>query len=117
MTAQEDPTPYLDEEMRGLLAQFQADVRPLEKLQESLDAVRGRGEAADGQVRAEVLPTGALGGLRIDPRAMRLGADAVAEAVLAAAGAAAEDLAAQMAGLMTNGLAPFAGEVRRFTQD
>ncbi|MEU8320915.1 YbaB/EbfC family nucleoid-associated protein [Nonomuraea sp. NPDC048881] len=117
MTTPEDPTPYLDDEMRRLLGQFQADIRPLEELQESLDAVRGRGEAADGQVRAEVLPTGALGGLRIDPRAMRLGADALAEAVLAAANAAAEDLAAQMTGLMTTGLTPFADEVRRFTRD
>ncbi|MEV3978458.1 YbaB/EbfC family nucleoid-associated protein [Nonomuraea sp. NPDC049758] len=117
MTTPEDPTPYYDDEMRRLLGQFQADIRPLEELQESLDAVRGRGEAADGQVRAEVLPTGALGGLRIDPRAMRLGADALAEAVLAAANAAAEDLAAQMTGLMTTGLTPFADEVRRFTRD
>ncbi|MEU1392655.1 MULTISPECIES: YbaB/EbfC family nucleoid-associated protein [unclassified Nonomuraea] len=117
MTTPEDPTPYLDDEMRHLLGQFQADIRPLEELQQSLDAVRGRGEAADGRVTAEVLPTGALGGLRIDPRAMRLGADALAEAVLAAANAAGEDLAAQMSGLMTTGLTPFADEVRRFTRD
>ncbi|GAA3568652.1 hypothetical protein GCM10022419_056820 [Nonomuraea rosea] len=108
---------FLDEEMHRLLAQFQADTRPLRELQERLTDIRGRGEAAHGQVTAEVLPTGALGGLRIDPRAMRLGADALAEAVLAAAAAAAADLTAQMAGMMTDGLTPFADEVKRFGQD
>ena len=109
--------PFLDEEMQRLLAQFQADMRPLQELRESLDNLRGHGEAANGQVKAEVLPSGALGGLRIDPRAMRLGADALAEAVLAAANDAAADLTRRMAGMMTDGLTPFADEVRRFGQD
>ncbi|MGW0200963.1 YbaB/EbfC family nucleoid-associated protein, partial [Nonomuraea sp. NPDC003201] len=78
MTAPDDGAPFLDEEMQRLLAQFQADLRPLQELRESLDNLRGHGEAANGQVKAEVLPSGALGGLRIDPRAMRLGADALA---------------------------------------
>lgn len=92
MPTPDDGAPLLDEEMQRLLAQFQADLRPLQELRESLDGLRGRGEAANGQVKAEVLPSGALGGLRIDPRAMRLGADALAEAVLAAANDAAADL-------------------------
>ncbi|MDP9864432.1 MULTISPECIES: YbaB/EbfC family nucleoid-associated protein [Streptosporangium] len=117
MITPDDGTSFLDEEMRRLLAQFQAETRPLEELQEGLNAIRGRGEAANGQVRAEVLPTGALGSLRIDPRAMRLGADALAEAVLAAAGAAATDLTARLAGMMTDGLTPFADGVRRFSRD
>ncbi|WP_285778748.1 YbaB/EbfC family nucleoid-associated protein [Microtetraspora sp. NBRC 13810] len=117
MTTPDDGAPFLDEEMHRLLAQFQADTRPLLDLQESLNAVRGRGEAANGQVTAEVLPSGALGGLRIDPRALRLGADALAEAVLAAAGDATADLARQMAGMMTDGLTPFADEARRFGRD
>ncbi|MEV4111212.1 YbaB/EbfC family nucleoid-associated protein [Nonomuraea sp. NPDC049695] len=116
MTTPDDGAPFLDEEMRRFLAEFQADIRPLEQLQEGLNAVRGRGEAAHGQVTAEVLASGALGGLRIDPRAMRLGADALAEAVLAAANAAAADLTAQMEKMMTDGLTPFAEEVRRFNQ-
>jgi DNA-binding protein YbaB len=85
MTTPDGGAPFLDEEMHRFLGQFQAATRPLEELQESLGAVRGRGTAAQGQVEAEVLASGALGGLRIDPRAMRLGADALAEAVLAAA--------------------------------
>ncbi|MEV1169255.1 YbaB/EbfC family nucleoid-associated protein [Nonomuraea sp. NPDC049784] len=117
MTTPDDGAPFLDEEMRRFLAEFQADTRPLEELQESLNAIRGRGEAANGQVKAEVLPSGALGSLRIDPRAMRLGADALAEAVLAAASDAAADLTTQMAGMLTDGLTPFADEVRRFNQD
>ncbi|MBN6057294.1 YbaB/EbfC family nucleoid-associated protein, partial [Nonomuraea sp. RK-328] len=117
MTTPDDDVPFLDEEMRGFLAQFQAEIRPLEELRENLDAVRGRGEAANGQVKVEVLPSGALGGLLIDPRAMRLGADALAEAVLAAAGDAAADLTKQLAAMMTDGLTPFADEVRRHSQD
>ncbi|WP_406311537.1 YbaB/EbfC family nucleoid-associated protein [Streptosporangium sp. NBC_01639] len=117
MTTPDGGVPFLDAEMNRFLAQFQADTRPLEELQESLKAVRGRGEAANGQVKAEVLASGALGSLQIDPRAMRLGADALAEAVLAAASNAAADLTTQLAGMMMDGLTPFADEVRRFSQD
>jgi DNA-binding protein YbaB len=117
MTTPDDGVPFLDAEMNRFLAQFQASTGPLEELQESLNAIRGRGEAANGQVKAEVLANGALGGLRIDPRAMRLGADALAEAVIAAASNAAADLTTQLAGMMTGGLTPFADEVRRFSQD
>ncbi|MFI7134556.1 YbaB/EbfC family nucleoid-associated protein [Nonomuraea sp. NPDC050153] len=116
-TTPDGGTPFLDEEMQRLLAQFQTDTRELEELRDGLNDLRGRGEAANGQVTAEVLPSGALSGLRIDPRAMRLGSDALAEAVLAAANAAAADLTARMAGMMTDGLTPFADEVRRFSQD
>lgn len=117
MTTPDDGASFLDEEMRRFLTQFNAETRQLEELQEGLNAVRGRGEAAGGQVKAEVSPSGALSGLRIDARAMRLGADALAEAVLAAASAAAADLTTQLAGMMTDGLTPFADEVRRFNQD
>ncbi|WP_327088939.1 YbaB/EbfC family nucleoid-associated protein [Nonomuraea sp. NBC_01738] len=116
MTTPDDAS-FLDAEMSRFLAQFQADIKPLEDLQASLNEIRGRGEAADGQVKAEVLPGGGLAGLRIDPRAMRLGADALAEAILAAANAAASDLTTQMSGMMTDGLTPFTAEVKRFSQD
>lgn len=116
MTTPDDP-PFLDEELRRLMAQFQTDIQPLEELRHTLDAVRGRGEAANGQVKAEVLPSGALAGLHINPRAMRLGADALAEAVMAAANMAATDLAEQLSGMMTDGLTPYADEVRRFNQE
>lgn len=117
MTTPDGGIPFLDAEMKRFLTQFQADTRPLEELQESLHAIRGRGEAANGQVKAEVLASGALGSLHIAPRAMRLGADALAEAVLAATSNAAADLTTQLAGTMTDGLTPFADEVRRFSQD
>ncbi|MGW0809475.1 YbaB/EbfC family nucleoid-associated protein [Nonomuraea sp. NPDC002799] len=117
MTKPDDSASFLDEEMRRFIAEFQTDTGPLERLQRGLDDVRGRGTAANGQVRAEVLPSGALGGLKIDPRAMRLGADALAEAVLAAARDAGADLSTQMADLITDGLTPFADEVRRFDRD
>jgi DNA-binding protein YbaB len=117
MTAPDDDAPFLDEEMHRFLGQFHATTRPLEELQESLGAVRGRGAAAHGQVAAEVLASGALDSLRIDPRAMRLGADALAEAVLTAASNAATDLTAQLTAMMTDGLNPLADEVRRAGQE
>ncbi|NUW40825.1 YbaB/EbfC family nucleoid-associated protein [Nonomuraea rhodomycinica] len=117
MTTPDDGASFFDAEMGRFLSQFEADIQPLEELQERVKAVRGRGEAADGLVRAEVQASGALCGLRIDPRAMRLGADALAEAVLAAASDAAADLTTQMAGMMTDGLTPFADGMRRFNED
>ncbi|MEV0202652.1 YbaB/EbfC family nucleoid-associated protein [Nonomuraea sp. NPDC050691] len=117
MTTPDDAASFFDAEMGRFLAQFEADIQPLEELQERVKAIRGRGEAADGWVRAEVSASGALDSLRIDPRAMRLGADALAEAVLAAASDATADLTTQMAGMMTDGLTPFADEARRSNED
>ncbi|GAA2403123.1 YbaB/EbfC family nucleoid-associated protein [Nonomuraea africana] len=78
-----------DPELDRLLAQFQKDVTEIERLRDRITEVRGRGEAARGQVVAEVSPTGALVGLTIEPRAMRLGSAELAAAILEAAADAA----------------------------
>ncbi|GAA3812257.1 hypothetical protein GCM10022226_36140 [Sphaerisporangium flaviroseum] len=65
-----------------------------------LSETRGRGEAEEGRVVVEVLPNGSLAGLRIDPRAMRLGSEALAEAILRAAGEAEADAVRQAESLM-----------------
>ncbi|WP_049558758.1 YbaB/EbfC family nucleoid-associated protein [Nonomuraea sp. SBT364] len=78
-----------DQELGRLLDRFQQDVAAIEGLSGRMAAVKGRGEAAQGRVVAEATQTGALCGLTIDPRAMRLGSAELAAAVLEAAGNAA----------------------------
>ncbi|MEU4224955.1 YbaB/EbfC family nucleoid-associated protein [Nonomuraea sp. NPDC026600] len=89
-----------DPEIERLLDQFDADVAQVERLRDQITEVRGRGEAADGRVVAETSSTGELVGLTIDPRAMRLGSDELAAAVLEAAGAAARNTAEGMTDLV-----------------
>ncbi|MDP9850070.1 YbaB/EbfC family nucleoid-associated protein [Streptosporangium lutulentum] len=55
------------------------------------DDVHGVGEAAGGLVGAEVGTDGLLTGLRLNPRALRLGSDALAEHVVSAVRAAQKD--------------------------
>jgi DNA-binding protein YbaB len=89
-----------DPEIDRLLDSFQADVAELDRLKDRIAEVRGRGEAADGKVVVELSPTGALAGLTIDPRAMRLGSDELAAAILEAAGEAARDVEEGLAGMV-----------------
>ncbi|WP_166427650.1 YbaB/EbfC family nucleoid-associated protein [Nonomuraea mesophila] len=92
MTPSADPRGTAgDQELDRLLSGYREDVAALERLNDQVTAVRGRGRAAQGRVVAEVTQTGGLTGLTIDPRAMRLGSDALAEAILEAAGAAARE--------------------------
>ncbi|MEU0564731.1 YbaB/EbfC family nucleoid-associated protein [Nonomuraea sp. NPDC005983] len=90
-----------DEELDRLLNQFQGEITELEQLQGRIAAIRGRGEAAQGRVTAEVSQTGALAGLTLDARAMRLGSEELAEAILQAAGEAVRDAEQQTQELMT----------------
>ncbi|WP_214323111.1 YbaB/EbfC family nucleoid-associated protein [Nonomuraea sediminis] len=101
-------------EFGRLLGEFRDEVRPLEDAQEEVAAIRGHGEAADGQVRAEALPTGVLAGLRLDPRALRMGADALAEAIVEAATLAASDVTAKVTERMSEALAPYVDQAGRF---
>ncbi|HUR07817.1 MAG TPA: YbaB/EbfC family nucleoid-associated protein [Nonomuraea sp.] len=117
MTTPGEGIPIVDEEINRLLAEFQTETRPLEALQENINSLRGRGEAANGEVEVEVLPSGALSGLKINPRALRLGSEALAAAVLAAANNAAADAAKQMSEMLVGGLSPFTQEVRRFSRE
>jgi hypothetical protein len=52
----------------------------------------GEGSAADGQVVARAVLPGRIGGLTLDPRAMRLASQDLAEAVVSAVNAALADL-------------------------
>lgn len=54
--------------------------------------LRGEGMSASGQIRATVVTGGRLESVRVDPRAMRLGSEALGEEVVAAVNAALDDL-------------------------
>lgn len=102
-----------DPEIERLLEQFNADVAEVERLRDQMTEVRGHGEAADGRVVAETSSTGELVGLTIDPRAMRLGSDELAAAVLEAAGAAVRNATEGMTDLVDPFIAETIGETGR----
>ncbi|GAB2816545.1 hypothetical protein GCM10027176_21510 [Actinoallomurus bryophytorum] len=72
----------------------------LRETQAQLTQLRGIGCSADERVRVEVDRFGALAELRIDPRAMRLGSEALAEAILDAARQGARDAEARAEEMM-----------------
>ncbi len=94
MTSPADPfSSARDQELKSLLEGFQRETVQLQRLHERIAEVRGRGEAADGRVVVETTQTGALAGLTIDPRAMRLGSEELATTILEAAAEAERDAA------------------------
>ncbi|POM26814.1 Nucleoid-associated protein YbaB [Actinomadura rubteroloni] len=78
---------------------FEAFQRDMERqmgdfsqMQDAINAAVGRGEAADGRIVAEYRTEGGLTKLDLDPRAMRLPAAELSDAVRTAVNAAAQDL-------------------------
>ena len=61
------------------------------------EPLRGEGSDEDGYILAEATQPGALDGIRIDPRALRLDPTAVADRILTAVNAAFADLQAKQA--------------------
>ncbi|MEV0755704.1 YbaB/EbfC family nucleoid-associated protein [Streptosporangium sp. NPDC050280] len=83
-----------------------------ERMREDLTEMRAHGEAADGLVKVEVAPGGALLGVDINPRAMRLGSEALGEAIMEAVGEASKMAAARMDEV----LAPLLGGMTGFSE-
>lgn len=108
MTAPIEPT---DPQLGGLLDGFRRELEALEDLRDRIGRLRGRGEAEQGRVVVDVTQTGALAAVTIDPRAMRLGSERLAAAIMEAAARAeraaereASELVAPFAaGLLTGG--------------
>ncbi|MCO6011611.1 YbaB/EbfC family nucleoid-associated protein [Actinoallomurus purpureus] len=86
--------------MEGVRKKLTEQAERFAEARTKLAEARGRGEAADGKVVVEVARGGALQSLKIDPRAMRLGSEALAEAILEAAGKAGQDITDQTNELM-----------------
>jgi Uncharacterised BCR, YbaB family COG0718. len=100
MTTPREPVPLTgDLEIDRAIAELTAQAARIEEMTERVAEVRGHGRAANGQVEVEVLPSGALSSLRIESRAMRLGSQALTEAILEAARQAEKDAADQLAAL------------------
>jgi DNA-binding protein YbaB len=89
-----------NEEFDRILAQVGEQMQRFEQAREELSSLKGSGTAADGMVEVEVLPSGAISSLKINPRAMRLGSEALAEAILEAAGKAAKEAADRLNEIM-----------------
>ncbi|TDC66574.1 YbaB/EbfC family DNA-binding protein [Actinomadura sp. GC306] len=70
---------------------MEAQMGEFTKIQESIQAAVGSGEAADGRVVAEYKAQGGLTKLDLDPRAMRMPAADLSEAIREAVNAAAQD--------------------------
>ncbi|WP_067175786.1 YbaB/EbfC family nucleoid-associated protein [Microtetraspora niveoalba] len=100
-------SPTGDPDADRVLAGLQEHMSRAEEVGQRLAELRGRGEAADGHVRVEVGATGALADLYIDPRAMRLGSAALAEAIMEAVGRATTAATETADELMASLLAPF----------
>jgi DNA-binding protein YbaB len=83
-----------DPEIDRAVAELMARTADLEETGRRLEHLRGRGASADGQVRVEVEPGATLASLHIAPRAMRLGSEALTDAIMEAVRQAEEDLAA-----------------------
>ncbi|MFE0147254.1 YbaB/EbfC family nucleoid-associated protein [Nonomuraea sp. NPDC059007] len=76
----------------------------LSQVQEEMAELTGQGHAADGQVTVAYSELKGVHNLKIGPRAMRLGADTLAETILEAIATARTDLRTQAADLVTNSL-------------
>lgn len=76
----------------------------LSQVQEEMAELTGQGRAADGQVTVAYSELKGVHHLKIGPRAMRLGAEVLAETILEAIATARTDLRTQAADLVTNSL-------------
>lgn len=85
----------------------------LHDVRRQMTELKGKGRAADERVEVEVDQSGALAGLKIDPRAMRLGSQELAEAILTAAQQGVRDVNAQAEKLMQPLITEFMGTGRR----
>jgi DNA-binding protein YbaB len=97
----------------GLTAMVTGQNAKLNDVRRQMTELRGTGKAADERVAVEVDQFGALAGLTIDPRAMRLGSQQLAEAILEAARQGVRDVNAQAEKLMRPLITEFMGADRR----
>ncbi|QKW35973.1 YbaB/EbfC family nucleoid-associated protein [Actinomadura sp. NAK00032] len=87
-------------ELDRFISTAMEQARKATEVREQISEITGVGEASKGQVRVEVKSSGALRGITIDPRAMRMGSEALGEAILEAAENASKDIQEQISQLM-----------------
>jgi DNA-binding protein YbaB len=102
-------------ELDGQLRQLLDATSKLRDLQEEIAQLTGHGEAADGRIRVEADNAGKLTRLEIDPRAMRMASEDLAEAILEAAQKAADDVMARSQELFDS-IMPSFGDLQQMRQ-
>lgn len=88
--------PTGDEGYDRSLARIGEQIERLDRARTEISSIKGSATAADGQVEVEVSVGGVLTALTINPRALRLGSEALAEAILEAVGKAVEEAGDQL---------------------
>ncbi|MGR6922185.1 YbaB/EbfC family nucleoid-associated protein [[Actinomadura] parvosata] len=91
---------FYPEDLERITARAEEMLVHVERLKDEIDVVVGRGEAADGQVRVTAAASGRLMDVTLAPRALRLDAQKLAEAVLRAAQEAHDHAARQVDAIM-----------------
>jgi DNA-binding protein YbaB len=86
--------------VKDLVSSLARQNAPLYATQSRMKKLRGTGRSAGDRVRVEVDRFGVLVGLTIDPRAMRLGSQALSEAILEAVEEGVLDAKAQADAMM-----------------
>jgi DNA-binding protein YbaB len=82
-----------DPELDRLMTEFQANSKEFSDVMAEMGDVVGQAASTDGKVRVRVSASGQLVGLHIDPRAMRLGSQELAETITELSRRATEDAA------------------------
>jgi hypothetical protein len=100
------PSPHDDVEQAELYLRRGRDaMRRLQEARAAVEAVAGAAESADGLVRATADGRGGITGLRLNPRAMRLGAGALSRQVTEVLQQAQRDAEAQAGQIVDGALA------------
>jgi len=82
--------------MEGALRDTRRQVQQLAALQETLADLAGKAESPDGRIRVECTVAETPAKLELDPRAMRMGSQELAEAITALIREATSDLKRQL---------------------
>ncbi len=91
-----DPGYVPSQNFERFLRDAEDEMARAEELKARMAEVVGRGEAADGRIRAEFQSVGGLTALDLDPRALRLSSDELSLEIRAAVNAAAHDFQHQL---------------------
>ncbi|TMR12894.1 YbaB/EbfC family nucleoid-associated protein [Nonomuraea turkmeniaca] len=85
-----------DLELDRLMAEFQANSREFSDVIGRVGEVAGQAASPDDKIKVQVSSSGQLVALHIDPRAMRLGSQELADAIMNLSRRATEDAARRL---------------------
>ncbi|MDA0633373.1 YbaB/EbfC family nucleoid-associated protein [Nonomuraea sp. MCN248] len=82
-----------DPELDRIMAEFKANSRQFSDVMGEVDGVAGRAATPDDKIKVRVSASGQLTALHIDPRAMRMSSQELAQTIIDLSHRAAEDAA------------------------